>query len=64
MKGRKKAIPVASWPVVRVEPTLLAEVAEEAKKHPMQPSTIQVVGLALREWLDARKAQREGKPAK
>jgi hypothetical protein len=58
---RKKARPVSSWPVVRVEPGLLTEVAEEAKKHPMQPSIIQAVGSALREWVDRSRAEREEK---
>jgi hypothetical protein len=59
--GRKKTKPVASWPVVRVEPGLLAEVAEEAARHPMQPSIIQAVGSALREWVDRTRAEREAK---
>jgi hypothetical protein len=58
---QKKARPVSSWPVVRVEPGLLAEVAEEAKNHPMQPSIIQAVGSALREWVERSRAEREGK---
>jgi hypothetical protein len=59
--SRKKAKPVASWPVVRVDPGLLAEIAEEAAKHPMRPSVIQVVNLALREWLARSRAEREDK---
>jgi hypothetical protein len=57
--ARPKAKPVRSWPVVRVEPGLLAEVAAEAKRHPMRPSIIQVVGLALREWVDRSRKERE-----
>jgi hypothetical protein len=59
--GRKKAKPVRSWPMIRVDPELLAEVAEEASKHPMQPSATQVVGSALREWVDRTRAEREAK---
>jgi hypothetical protein len=44
-----------------VEPGLLAELAEEIAKHPMRPSLIQVVGLALREWIDRARAEREAK---
>jgi hypothetical protein len=60
-RARKKGKPVSSWPVVRVEPGLLAEVAAEAKRHPMQPSIIQAVGSALREWVDRSRAEREDK---
>jgi hypothetical protein len=59
--GSKKPTPVASWPVVRVEPGLLAELAEEAKRHPMQPSVIQLVSLALREWVERTRSERENK---
>jgi hypothetical protein len=59
--GHKKTRLVAKWPVVRVEPGLLAAVAEEAAKHPMQPSIIQAVGSALREWIKRARAERESK---
>jgi hypothetical protein len=60
MKEKRRKTPgVRSWPVVRVDPELLAEIGEEAAKHPMKPSTIQVVGLALREWLERTRRERE-----
>ena len=63
-RSRKKARPVASWPVVRVQPELLAAIAEEAENHPMKPSIIQAVGSALREWVERARTEREDKKKK
>ena len=62
--GRKKAKPVASWPMVRVDPEILAKVADEAARNPMRPSLIPAVNSALREWVERAQAEREGKTKK
>jgi hypothetical protein len=60
MKRTARKIPtIREAPKVRIPEQLLAELDAEAARSFAGAglSRIQIVGLALREWLDARKAQ-------
>jgi hypothetical protein len=63
MPRKPKEAPTPSTQKVLVPGDLLAELDQEAERY--LPGTtlsrVQMVAVALREWLDARRAQREGK---
>ena len=63
MKGAKKKAPIREAPKVRIPESLLVELDAEAARSyaAANLSRIQMVSLALREWLDAKQAQWEGK---
>ncbi len=66
VKRRSKEPSIREAPRVRIPEALLRELDEEAARSyaGANLSQIQMVSLALREWLDAKRAQREGKTKK